>query len=173
MITFCFISLFIVLGILFFKLYFVSDSTKNCFATISFFILAIAAFLAIPLIALMKIGFVTVHEGNAENTAIVENINDAENTDGSENIDSTENIENTKNIEPVSKEYKLEAKIAGFYQDGFKYVTIFETEQGQYEFRSVSKYTNNDYTYLLVMDDNKTPENVLDDKILNVGFYCS
>lgn len=172
MITFCFISLFIVLGILFFKLYFVSDAVENCFATISFLILSIA-FLAIPLIALIKISSGTIHEGNTENTVIVENINDAENTDGSENIDDTENIENTKNIEPVSKEYKLEAKIAGFYQDGFKYVTIFETEQGQYELRSVSKYANNNYTYLLVMDDNKTPEDVLDDKILNVGFYCS
>ena len=160
MIAFCFISLFIVLGILFFKLYLVSDSIENCFATISLFILAIA-FLAIPLIALIKISSGTIHKGNTENTAIVENINDAE------------NIENTKNIEPVSKEYKLEAKIAGFYQDGFKYVTIFETEQGQYEFRSVSKYESNNCTYLLVMDDNKTPENVLDDKILNVGFYCS
>lgn len=124
MITF-FISLFLVLGILFFKLHLVSDSIENCFATISFFILAIA-FLAISIITLMKIGIVTVHEENTENTTIVENINDAENTDGSENIDSTENIENTKNIEPVSKEYKLEAKI-----DGFKYVTIFKTEQGQ------------------------------------------
>ena len=152
MITFCFISLFIVLGILFFKLYLVSDSIENCFTTISFEV---------------------VHEGNTENTAIVENINDAENTDGSENIDSTENIENTKNIEPVSKEYKLEAKIAGFYQDGFKYVTIFETEQGQCQFRSLSKYENNNHTYLLVMDDNKTPKDVLDDKILNVGLYCS
>lgn len=160
MITFCFISLFIVLGGLFFRLYLVSDAVKNCFATISFLILAIA-FLAIPIITL------AVHEGNTENTVIVENINDAE------NIGNTENTNNTKNIESVSKEYKLEAKIAGFYQDGFKYVTIFETEQGQYEFRSVSKYANNNYTYLLVMDDNKTPEDVLDDKILNVGFYCS
>ena len=172
MITFCFISLFIVLGILFFKFYLVSDSVENCFATISFLILAIV-FLAIPITTLMKIASETVHEGNTENTTIVENINDAENTDGSENIDGTENIENTKNIEPVSKEYKLEAKIAGFYQDGFKYVTIFETEQGQYEFRSFSKYENNNYTSLLVMDDNKTPEDVMDDKILNVGFYCS
>ena len=172
MITFCFISLFIVLGILFFKLHLVSNSIENCFATISFFILAIV-FLAIPIITLIKISSGVVHEGNAENTVIVENINDAENTDGSENIDSTKNIENTKNIEPISKEYKLEAKIAGFYQDGFKYVTIFETEQGQYEFRSLSKYENNNYTYLLVMDDNKTPEDVMDDKILNVGFYCS
>lgn len=125
MITFCFISLSIVLGILFFKLCLVSDSTENCFATISFLILSIA-FLAIPLIALIKISSGTIHKENTENTAIVENINDAENTDDSENIDSTENIENTKNIEPVSKEYKLEAKI-----DGFKYVTIFKTEQGQ------------------------------------------
>ena len=98
MITFCFISLFIVLGILFFKLYLVSDSIENCFATISFFILAIV-FLAIPIITLVRIGIVTAHEENTENTAIVENINDAENTDGSKNIDSTENIENTKNIE--------------------------------------------------------------------------
>ena len=172
MITFCFISLFIVLGILFFKLYLVSDSIENCFTTISFFILAIV-FLAIPIITLIKISSGVVHEENTENTAIVENINDAENTDDSGNIDSTENIENTKNIEPVSKEYKLEAKIAGFYQDGFKYVTIFETGQGQYEFRSFSKYENNNHTYLLVMDDNKTPKDVLDDKILNVGFYCS
>lgn len=172
MITFCFISLFIVLGILFFKLYLVSDAIEDYFATISFLILAIV-FLAIPITTLMRIASETVHEGNAENTAIVENINDAENTDGSKNIDGTENIENTKNIEPVSKEYKLEAKIAGFYQDGFKNVTIFETEQGQYEFRSVSKYESNNYTYLLVMDDNKTPEDVADDKILKVGFYCS
>ena len=98
MITFCFISLFIVLGILFFKLHLVSDSIENCFATISFFILAIV-FLAIPITTLMRIASVTVHEGNTENTAIVENINDTENTDGSENIDSTENIENAKNIE--------------------------------------------------------------------------
>lgn len=160
MIVFCLVSLSIVLGILFFKLYLVSDSTENCFATISFLILAIA-FLAIPLIALMKIASEVVHEENTENTAIVENIN------------GTENIENTKNIEPVSKEYKLEAKTAGFYQDGFKYVTIFETKQGQYEFRSISTYANNNCTYLLVMDDNKTPEDVADDKILNVGFYCS
>ena len=166
MITFCFISLFIVLGILFFKLYLVSDSTENYFATISFLILAIA-FLAIPIITLIKTASEAVHEGNTENTAIVENVNEAENTDG------TENIENTKNIEPVSKEYKLEAKVVGFYQDGFKYVTIFKTEQGQYEFRAVSKYADNNCTYLLVMDDNKTPEDVVDDKILNVGFYCS
>ena len=160
MIVFCLVSLSMVLGFLFFKLYFVSDSIKNCFATISFFILAIA-FLVILLITLMKIASEVVHEENTENTAIVENIN------------GTENIENTKNIEPISKEYKLEAKIAGFYQDGFKYVTIFETEQGQYEFRSFSKYENNNHTYLLVMDDNKTPEDVANDKILNVGFYCS
>lgn len=172
MITFCFISLSIVLGFLFFKLYFVSDAIENGFATILFLILGIA-FLAIPIITLITISYRVAHEGNAENTVIVENINDAENTDGSENIDSTKNIENAKNIEPVSKEYKLEAKIAGFYQDGFKNVTIFETKQGQYEFRSVSKYESNNYTYLLVMDDNKTPEDVADDKILNVGFYCS
>ena len=98
MIVFCLVSLSIVLGILFFKLYLVSDAVENCFATILFFILSIA-FLAIPIIALIKISSVVVHEGNAENTAIVENINDTENTDDSENIDSTENIENTKNIE--------------------------------------------------------------------------
>lgn len=98
MIVFCLVSLSIVLGILFFKLYFVSDSTENCFATISFLILSIA-FLAIPLIALIKISSGTIHKENTENTAIIENVNDAENTDGSENIDSTKNIENTKNIE--------------------------------------------------------------------------
>ena len=98
MLAFCFISLFLVLGILFFKLHLVSDSIENCFATISFFILAIV-FLAIPIITLIKFSSGTIHKENTENTAIIENVNDAENTDGSENIDSTENIENTKNIE--------------------------------------------------------------------------
>lgn len=162
----CLGILFIGLGVLFFNFYLLADSNDTSFISVITYLILTIICLAIGITLLFGSGIKSKNDMNTkEATSISASVTDS--SSSSENSSP----KNSKPSRNKPQKYKLEGNAIGYYKTnlGLSIVSVFETEQGNYEYSSfLDVYKGK---HLLIMNDNGTPDDTSDDKISSVGTY--